>query len=166
MNVKTCRPYHAVLDSVETLTMLDGKSAFKIHYVSVVGRDQPERYEWDRSTITKSDFATAYRGLGLNGVGFVTAFPHITKVFRFSPHMETVLDVAVFDTAGLTPRSCDRGDGFLEFACYAEAVIAAEEYHAWAKSETVEDYLKCVTEAKDFPVRSNHKMGGYFDPKS
>ena len=61
----------------------------------------------------------------VKGIGFVTAFPHVTKVFRFAPSAETVLHVRAFHTADLTPMELARENGYLEFACYAEAALAA-----------------------------------------
>ncbi len=58
--------------------------------------------------------------------------------------METILDVSEFDTDGMTPRDCARDDGSHEFACYAEAVLAADEYRAWAKA-TNRGRVPCIS---------------------
>jgi hypothetical protein len=98
-------------------------------------------------------------------VGLVTCFPHITKVFRFSPSNETVLDVRELDTATLQPVDAARGDGFHEFACLAEALIAADEYRAWASARSVDEYLAYRSSQADFPVVSNTKLKDYWPPK-
>ena len=163
MQIPECRSYHAVTSSVSLVSMPDGKSALKVYYLSIIGRDTPELYEWERCALSKASFEEALRSSGQDGIGFVTAFPHITKIMRFGPGMETVMDIREFDTEGLKPRDCTREDGYHEFACYAEAVIAAEEYHAWAKEETVEGYLDYRCETTDFPVASNSKLKVYFE---
>ena len=54
------------------------------------------------------------------------------------------------------------GDGFREFACYAEAVIATEEYAAWARAADVEEYLKFQSNQADFPVVHHDKLARYW----
>ena len=99
MKIATCRPYHAISSGTNLLRMPDNKSAFKIYYLSIVGRDKPESYEWDRCSLSKDDFENRFVSGEYAGIGFVTSFPHITKIFRFAPHMETVLDVKAFNTS-------------------------------------------------------------------
>jgi hypothetical protein len=142
--------------------MPDGKSVFKVYYISVIGRDTPERFEWAHSPRTQHDFEQAFLAGGYEGVGFVIAFPHVTKIFRFSPSAETLMDVREFHTEGMRPMDCARGDGFHEFACYAEAAIAADEYDAWARAKTVEEYLPFQSRKADFPVASHQKMATYW----
>lgn len=161
MIVKPCRPYHGV-DAGRTLVrMPDGRSAFKIYYVSIVGRDQPERYEWDRSDFTREAFEARFVRSGLSGIGFVTAFPHITKVFSFAPAMETVLHVQARETRTLEPMGLDRGDGWVEFACYAEAALAADEYRAWAGELTVDAYLESFSSEQDWPIADHAKLAAH-----
>lgn len=162
MQIAVCRTYHAITSGATTLSMPDGKSAFKVYYISIVGRDRPELYEWERSALTQDEFERTFVEGAHEGVGFVIAFPHITKVFRFGPSMETVIDIREFDTPGMRPKSCDRDDGYHEFACYAEAVLAAEEYHAWAQASSVEAYLESLSAAADFPVARNDKLAEYW----
>jgi hypothetical protein len=146
--------------------MPDGKSVFKVYYISVIGRDTPERFEWARSPRTQPDFEAAFLAGGYQGVGFVLAFPHVTKIFRFSPTAETIVDVHEFHTEGMRPMDCSRGEGFHEFACFAEAAIAADEYDAWARAKRVEEYLPFRSQKADFPVVSNTKLGAYWqDPR-
>jgi hypothetical protein len=143
--------------------MRDGKSVFKVYYISVIGRDIPELYEWQRCPRTTADFERVFVAGGHEGIGFVIAFPHVTKVYRFSPEGETILDVREFNTEGMTARDCCRSDGYHELACYAEAAIAADEYRAWGDSATVDDYLALHSDAADFPVVSNTKLAAYWN---
>jgi hypothetical protein len=142
--------------------MPDGKSVFKVYYISVIGRDKPEQFEWARAPRTQHDFEQAFLAGGYEGIGFVLAFPHVTKIFRFSPSAETLMDVREFHTQGMRPMDCSRGDGFHEFACYAEAAIAADEYDAWARAKSVEEYLPFRSGKADFPVASSAKMANYW----
>jgi hypothetical protein len=157
-----CKTYHAKTVGRNVLRMPDGKSVFKVYYVSVIGRDRPELYEWRRSSRTTADFERMFTAGGHEGVGFVVAFPHVTKVYRFSPDGETILDVREFDTDGMTARDCARSDGYHELACYAEAAIAADEYRAWAEAGSVDEYLVARSGAADFPVVSHTKLADYW----
>lgn len=162
MQVKPCRTYHAKTVGRSVLRMPDGKSVFKVYYISVIGRDRPELYEWQHAPRTAADFERAVLAGGYEGIGFIIAFPHVTKVYRFSPDGETILDVREFDTEGMKDRDCSRSDGYHELACYAEAAIAADEYRAWAASGTVNEYLAQRSDAADFPVVSNAKLAAYW----
>ena len=163
MQITPCRTYHAQMVGQSVLRMPDGKSAFKVYYISVIGRDTPERFEWEHCPRTQKSFEKAFLAGGHEGIGFAIAFPHVTKIFRFSPAMESIMDVREFHTEGMRHMNCSRGDGYHEFACYAEAVIAAHEYHAWAKAGTVEDYLASRCDEADFPVVSNTKLATYWN---
>lgn len=162
MKIAPCRTYHARTVGRGVLRMPDGQSVFKLYYISVIGRDKPEMYEWSRCPRTPTDFEGAFLSGGHEGVGFVLAFPHVTKIYRFSPEMETILDVRECNTEGMTPRDCSRSDGYHELACYAEAAIAADEYRAWAEAATVDAYLSRRSDAADFPVASNTKLAAYW----
>ena len=161
MRIAACRPYHSLTVRTDLLRMPDTISAFKVYYLDIIGRDDPRKYEWAHCPLSQDEFAERLRNAGLEGVGFITAFPHITKVFRFAPAMETVLHMRAFTTADLAPLDLARDDGFMEFACYAEAAIAADEYHAWAQAETVEEYLAYASPFTDGPVTSNTKLAEY-----
>jgi hypothetical protein len=165
MQIASCRTYHGKTAGHALLRMPDGQSVFKVYYISVIGRDTPEKFEWGRSPRSQADFEKAFLAGGHQGIGFVLAFPHVTKIYRFSPGAETIMDVREFHTDGMRPLDCARGDGFHEFACYAEAVIAADEYHAWAKARTVDAYLDSRSGAADFPVASNTKLAAYWAGK-
>ena len=165
MQITMCRTYHAQTVGRGVVRMPDSRSVFKLYYISVIGRDRPELYEWRSSPRSQAEFERAFVSGGYEGVGFAIAFPHVTKIYRFSPSMETILDVSEFDTDGMTPRDCSRDDGSHEFACYAEAVIAAEEYRAWAKATTVDEYLAYRSDAADFPVVSNTKLAAYWNAR-
>ncbi|HSB70102.1 MAG TPA: hypothetical protein VLT62_12280 [Candidatus Methylomirabilis sp.] len=162
MQIAACRSYHAQTVGQSLLRMPDGISVFKVYYLSVIGRDRPELFEWQRSPRTQKQFEQEFLAGDYAGIGFVVAFPHVTKIFRFSPAMETILDVREFHTDGMRQMDLARGDGYHEFACYAEAVIAADEYHAWAKAPTVEAYLASRSAADDLPVVSHTKLAAYW----
>ena len=162
MQIATCRPYHAQAVGQTVLRMPDGRSAFKVYYISVIGRDRPERYEWRHCRRTREDFERVFFETAHEGIGFAIAFPHVTKIFRFSPSMETILDVREFHTEGMGHMDRSREDGYHEFACYAEAAIAADEYQAWARASTVDEYLTFRSSAADFPVANNKKLAEYW----
>ena len=162
MQIAACRTYHAKTAGHALLRMPDGKSVFKVYYLSVVGRPEPERFEWGRAARTPREFEAAFLAGGHEGIGFVLAFPHVTKVYRFSPEMETILDVRELTTEGMAPRDCSRADGYHELACYAEAVLAADEYRAWSAAPSVEAYLAFRSDAADFPVATNTKLAAYW----
>jgi hypothetical protein len=162
MIVEPCRPYHARTVGRSQLRMHDGRSVFKVYYVSILGRDRPERFEWQRCGLARSEFESRFQAGSYEGVGFVVAFPHITKVFRFSPHAEAVLDVAEYETVGLVPKDGSRGDGTHEFACLAESAIAAEEHDAWARATSVDEYLVYWSGKSEFLVVDHAKLGSYW----
>ena len=163
MHVEKCNPYHAVIEEARPLRMPDGKSVFKVYYVSIVGRDNPARFEWARNALSKAQFEAAFQTAGHEGVGFVTAFPHITKVFRYSPKAEILMLVKAFDTQTGQDVCLDRGEKYLEFACLAEAVIAAAEYRFWGEAATVEEYLSRTAALEDAPVRVHDKLKSYWE---
>lgn len=166
MSIATCQSYHAVSSGTTLLNMPDGKSVFKIYYLSIVGRAQPGLYEWERCSLTQEDFARRFLSGAPAGIGFVTVFPHITKIFRFAPSMETVMQVKAFETRSMVPQVYAEDDGFCEFACYAEAVIAAEEYRVWAASSSVAEYLTFWCRVSDFPVTTSSKLREYWTSSS
>jgi len=143
------------------LRLPDKQSVFKLYFFSLIGRDEPERYEWDRSALPSAACEANLLRMAPEGVGFITAFPHLTKVFRFAPSAETLLHVRAFHTRDLTPLDLAREDNYTEFACYAEAVIAADEYRQWAGAGTVSEYLQTLSDFPDGPVASHAKLGEY-----
>jgi hypothetical protein len=162
MLVTPCRPYHGRTHDLKIIAMPDHKSVFKVYFISILGRDQPEAFEWEHAPFAPVQFEATFRSGPHEGIGFIIAFPHITKVFRFSPGAETVLDVTEFQTAGMRPKDCSRGDGSHEFACYAESMIAADEHEAWARAATVQDYLEFRSARLDFPVTAQTKLADYW----
>ncbi len=161
MNIKPCAPYQGQVVQRATITMPDGVSVFKTYFVSITGRAEPTRYEWGVCAITMGEVESMLRNSGIEGVGFVTAFPHITKVFRFAPAVETVLHVRAFHTPELQTMGLDRDDGFTEFACLGEALIAADEYRFWAQSVDVSAYIKQWSEWQCGGIRNPAKLGEY-----
>jgi hypothetical protein len=162
MLIQNCKSYHAQTVGQRLLKMPDGKSVFKLYYLSINRRDRPEQYEWGHCRQTQPDFEKNFLAGGYCGLGFVTAFPHVTKIFRFSPYAETSLDVSEFQTDGMRPLDCTRDDGSHEFACYAETVIAAAEHAAWAVAATVEQYLSFRCAQVDFQIANHQKLAAYW----
>jgi hypothetical protein len=131
MKIAACRPYHAQTIGKNLIRMPDQKSVFKAYYLSRLGRDNPKRYDWLHSPLTQEVFEKAFLSGNHEGIGFfVTTFPYITKVFRFSHYLETILNSPEYHSENMRPRDISRQDGSHEFACYAEAIIAVEEYVA------------------------------------
>lgn len=139
-----------------------GRHAFKIYYVDIIGRQQPERYEWELCGRHRDDVLAALAQANIEGIGFVVSFPHITKVFRFAPSTETIMHVRAFNTADFTEISLQREEGYLEFACYAEAVIAADEYRFWATAPHVEQYLQAWSAWQEADIADNAKLARHF----
>lgn len=160
--IKPCNTYVARPAGREMLRLADGRSAFKVYFIDIPGRSTPERFEWDRCGRTRADLVKRLAQAGLEGVGFITAFPHITKVFRFGPNPETVLHVRAFQSEDLAPLSLERGEGYVEFACLAEAIIAAEEYRYWAAARSVGEYLERWCDWPESPILDHGKLRRHF----
>lgn len=158
MNIRPTRSYHARDAGRAVCAMPDARSVFKVYYVDIIGRADPARTEWDQCGLARDAFLTDLRASGLEGVGFATAFPHITKVFRFAPSAEIVMHVRAFDTRGLAALDLNREDGFTEFACYAEALIAADEYRFWAETDDIDAYLEQWSAFADAPIANHAKL--------
>lgn len=163
MEVGSNRGYHAVIEDCRLVDMPDGKSKFKVYFVSIIGRDKPERFEWGKNTLSKEAFLEKFSATAEEGIGFVTAFPHITKVFRYAPKSEILMLVKAFDTQNFESVNLDRGEGYTEFACLAEAILAAGEYRSWAASETVDEYIQARCVPEDCPVIVKDKMKMYWE---
>jgi hypothetical protein len=162
--IKPCNTYHAVLNSRELCRLADGKSVFKVYFIDIIGRKELVGTVWAQSGMSVKDFpARLARTDGVEGVGFITAFPHITKVFRFGPEAETVMNVSAWDTRSMAPISLSRSQGYVEFACLAEAAIAADEYNAWARTRTVDEYLQQWSSFADGPIARHDKLLKYWD---
>ncbi len=161
--IKPCTVYNAVPSG--TAVYQNGLSTFKVYYVDIVGRDKPERYEWDCCGMPREQVIALLADAGIEGVGVVASFPHITKVFRFAPSAETIMHVRGFWTPDFSPVDLSREEGYTEFACYAEAIIAADEYRYWAEALSVEAYLNQWSPWAQAPVRDNMKMARYFNAR-
>ena len=112
---------------------------YKVYFADIAGRAQPELYEWEASGLAQADVIASIAAMGLKGVGFAISFPHITKIYRFN---RTNIDVRAFTTPDMRPMSLDRGEGFCEFACLAESIIANAEFLAWAAAPDVESWFE------------------------
>ena len=155
-NTYTARPA-----GTQLLRLPDGLSAFKVYFVDIIGRSEPCKYEWDPCGRDRSSVAEGLARLSVEGVGFVCAFPHITKVFRFAPSAETILHVRAFNSADFSEIDLSRSGGYVEFACLAEAIIAGDEYRFWADSESVADYLTKWCDWPLSPIVDNAKLARY-----
>jgi hypothetical protein len=140
----------------------NGPHAFKVYYIDIVGRARPERYEWDRAEIDPEGVLAGLKRAGAEGVGFVCAFPHIVKAFRFGPESETVLNVRAFRPSDFTELDLARSDGYVEYACLAESVIADAEYRLWAAAGSVEAYLERWTDWQPVAVADEGKLGRHY----
>ena len=163
MKVEKCGTYHAKIEGCQLVKMPDGKSQFKVYFVSIIGRDNPSRTEWAHCGYSKESFVKDFQASGWEGVGFVTAFPHIIKVFRYSPKVEILQHVKAYDTKTGKPIGLDREDGFTEFACLAEALLANDEFIAWAKAQSVKEYMDFISKIDDAPVACNSKLKAYWE---
>ncbi|NUP99292.1 MAG: hypothetical protein HUU35_05490 [Armatimonadetes bacterium] len=162
MQVQPCNTYAA--RPAGTSLYRVGQSVFKIYYVDIYGRQHPERFEWDRGELSRETVAQRLAEQELAGVGFVVAFPHIVKVFRYAPEAEILVFVRAFRPADGTEIPLARGEGYVEFACLAEALIAADEYRAWAAAKSVEAYLDSWSDWADAPIVDHAKLRRYFAP--
>jgi len=173
MQISVCLPYHSRTVGRKLIHMSDGKSAFKLYFISITGRQEPERYEWEHTSLNREEVTTQWeQSQRVRGIGFLTIFPHITKLFRFSPARETILEVHAFRTADQSPMDLSLGgsslgdsslgDSWMEFACYAEAAIAGDEYRAWAQAESVGEYLRSFSDFGDGPITSHDKLARWF----
>lgn len=152
-------PYQSKVVKKETVKLSE-KSFFKLYFVSIIGREDRKKYEWEFSSYTMQDFIRQFPVRGLEGIGFIVAFPHVTKVFRFGPKPETNLHALAFETPTWKPISLDR-DGWSEVACAAEMEIGADEFRFWAESAKVEEYLKKFSERGAVTIRDHEKLGRY-----
>jgi len=141
----------------------NGLHRFKVYFADIVGRLEPGRYEWDRSGLERNALLAGLQRMGVEGVGFVCAFPHITKVFRFAPSGETNLHVRAFDTASLEEVSLLRAEGYLEVSCLAEAILVGEEHRMWAEAATVTQYLDRFAAWEPAAVVAPGKLRRHYD---
>jgi hypothetical protein len=89
----------------------------------------------------------------------VCAFPHIAKEFRFGSESETVLHVRAFRPADFAELDLSRSDGYVEYACLAESVIADAEYRLRAPARTVEEHLGQWVDWHPVAVADEGKLG-------
>ena len=140
----------------------NGPHAFKVYFIDITGRRQPELYEWDLCGRGRDSVVAGLKRAGVEGIGFVCAFPHIAKAFRFGPESETVLHVRAFRPADFTELDLTRSDGYVEYACLAESVIADAEYRLWAGARTVDEYLGQWVDWQPVAVSDREKLGRHY----
>ena len=148
-----------------TATYRNGPHVFKVYYVDITGREHPERYEWALCGRSRESVLNLLAQASVEGIGAVVSFPHITKVFRFAPSAETIMHVRAFKTEDFTEIDLQREEGYLEFACYAEALIAADEYRFWAEARSVQEYLQRWSDWQDAVIVDHTKLGEHFAPR-
>jgi hypothetical protein len=139
-----------------------GPHAFKVCFVDITGRRRPDLYEWNRCGRERDSILSVLKRAGVEGVDFVCAFPHIAKVFRFGPESETVLNVRAFRPADGSELPLGRADGYVEYACLAESVIADAEYRLWSRARTVEEYLAAWVDWQPVAVLDEGKLGRHY----
>ena len=160
MDVKPSQPYASQVCETRMLEMPDGKSVFKVYFIDIIGRDKPERYEWEASGLSIDDFLERVKGSGAEGVGFITAFPHITKIFVFSPGAETNLYTNAYKTPDLSPLDLTYS-GSTEVACAAEMSIGAAEFELWLAADSVQEYLAQFVDAGRTAFKNHAKLLAY-----
>jgi hypothetical protein len=139
--------------------------SFKVYFVDLLGREPRNKYEWEHSGLNQGKFLEKLETILPEGVGFVTAFPHITKAFQFGPEPETNLYAQAYHTQSLERISLKHGKS-TEIACAAEMEIAADEFAFWAQATDVDSYLKQfsgkgTTEIKDHTKLYRHLVAGH-----
>ncbi len=162
MKFASCSSYCAVVEDCQVVRHNDGQSVFKVYFCSINGREQSERYEWPKCPLSQSSFLNQLKNSKYQGVGFVTAFPHIGKIFLYPPQNEILQYVEAFKPESFAIAPLQRDNDFLEFACLAEAVIAAREFVFWSESESVEEYLSQIGEFPPLPIRRKDKLRQYW----
>ena len=157
--VKPANPYTSRCVGTDALRLSDG-SAFKVYYLDIVGRSEPDTYEWDASGRDKAEALEQLQQAGVSGVGFVCLFPHIAKVFFFGECAETVLYAQAFrgDPFLASPLDYARG---VEIACAGEMDIAGKEFALWRECASVEEYLGRYVEPETCGFADHSKLGDY-----
>jgi hypothetical protein len=158
--VAACQPYAARPAGRALYT--SGRHAFKVYFIDIPGRARPELYEWDRAGRPRQSVLAGLARAGVEGIGFVCAFPHIAKAFRFAPESETVLHVRAFRPADFAELDLGRAGGYVEYACLAESVIADREYRCWAEAASVDAYLAEWVDWAPVAIADHAKLGRYY----
>ncbi len=64
---KPANPYDARISGTRTLSCPDGRSIFKVYFLDIVGRQNPERTEWDRCPMSREGFLAALTKIASGG---------------------------------------------------------------------------------------------------
>ena len=56
---KPANTYDARISGMRLVRRPDGRSAFKVYFIDIVGRSDPARYEWDRCPTGRDAFLAA-----------------------------------------------------------------------------------------------------------
>jgi hypothetical protein len=159
--IRACPSYAA--RPAGTAVYRSGPHRFKVYFADVIGRAEPARFEWDRSGMERESVLDGMKRAGIEGVGFVCAFPHVTKVFRFAPSGETNLHVRAFEPPSFRELSLGREEGYVELTCLAEAILVGEEHRSWAEAPSVDAYLDRWTTWEGAAVAAPDKLRRYYD---
>lgn len=157
--VQPSMPYASRAVGTARLDLPDG-SAFKVYYLDIVGRPEPQRFEWAASGRDRAAALEQLRVAGIVGVGFVCLFPHIAKVFFFGEGCETNLYALAFRGDPFQPAPLDYARG-VEIGCAAEVEIAAQEFALWRKAKTVEEYLATCVDPPPCGFENHAKLREY-----
>ena len=157
--VNPVAPYTSRLVGTDMLELADG-SAFKVYWLDIAGRSEPEKCEWGASGRDRDAALKQLGEAGVSGVGFICLFPHIAKVFFFGESLETNLYAEAFRGDPFRPSSLDGARG-VEIGCAAEVDIAGKEFALWRAAATVEEYLASFVEAEPCGFENHAKLGEY-----
>ena len=157
IEVKKGNPYTSKVVGKTQVAFEDSGSALKVYFIDIRGRDDRAKYEWSHCGRTQEDLLERLGQLKPEGIGFVTAFPHITKVFQFGPTVETNLYTTAYKTETFAELPLDYS-GATEVGCAAEILIAAAEMRFWLDAESVDEYLAQTCDAGDAAFRNHLKM--------
>lgn len=142
------------------LLTISKTAVFKIYFVDILNREQKNKYVWEYAEITKKDLLNGIEKLHPQGIGFIIAFPHVFKIFRFGPSIETNLYSIAYN-----PKTMERltlqEEGWLELGCLAEIEISFDEFTFWATSPNVEDYLLNFSSKGNGSILDHSKLFNY-----
>jgi len=157
--VKPVNPYTSRCIAKTKLDLPDG-SSFKVYFLDITGRSEPEKYEWDASGRDRHAALDQLAAAGIMGVGFICLFPHIAKVFFFGECAETNLYAQAFHGNPFAPSALDDARG-VEVACAGEMDIAAKEFLLWRESRSVEEYLDRFVDPETCGFENHAKLAEY-----
>jgi hypothetical protein len=159
LKVKPAQDYQSRCAGTRRLELEDG-SRFKVYVLEIVGRANPERYEWRFSGRSPEQALAQLGRAGISGVGFICLFPHIAKVFFFGETLETNLCAQAWrgDPWQRAALEDERG---CEVACAGEMDVASKEFALWRETASVGAYLERFVTPEECGFRSHRKLLEY-----